>query len=367
MKRLSFQRLAAVAFLILFFGYSLYQVANKPRILVLHSYATDYDWVNEVSTGVHRILDRHPYAVRWHYMDTKRHPQEDFKKLAGGTAERLIDEWQPDVVIAIDDNAQKYVASHYLIPTSSKPFLPRIVYAGMGAEPEAYGYDSATNVTGILERMPLAAFKEVIIQLFADKLEQGQTIKLFHINDGSPSGLFNMDEINRFHWGPEIEIETVAVKTLDDWQANVRRQRHHADLMLLTNYHTLTNNSGKNRSTKDPCALDLANGAVPPKQVVQWTQCTFPAMVIGGWGFFVKDGGQLAVAVSGYEQGEVAAQMAIDIIDGKPINRIAQRRTEQFIIYLNGGLGSGSKPFPKYPEIPGLYEAFARAAGTYFE
>ena len=69
-------------------GYNL----HKPRVLVLHSYDLSYPWTREVSVGVHRVLDQHShFAVRWFYMDTKRHPLKEFKQKMGLQARQAID------------------------------------------------------------------------------------------------------------------------------------------------------------------------------------------------------------------------------------------------------------------------------------
>ncbi len=84
----------------------------KPRILVLHSYDLDYSWVRDVNVGLNRVLRGKPYNVRWHYMDTKRNPSNDFRERAGLLARRIIGDWKPDLIIAVDDDPQKYAVMY---------------------------------------------------------------------------------------------------------------------------------------------------------------------------------------------------------------------------------------------------------------
>ena len=91
-----------------------YEVSRKPRVLVLHSYGTDYSWVTEVSEGINRVLAGKPYSMRWHYMDTKRHPDDAFKERAGQAARDVIEQWQPNVIVTVADNAQALVGKHYV-------------------------------------------------------------------------------------------------------------------------------------------------------------------------------------------------------------------------------------------------------------
>ena len=88
---------------------------GKPHILVLHSYDKSYSWVKDVNIGLKRELDkRGDYAVTWHYLDTKRHPDDSYKNNVGIVVRRMIDEAPPNVIIAVDDDAQQYVTRYYL-------------------------------------------------------------------------------------------------------------------------------------------------------------------------------------------------------------------------------------------------------------
>jgi ABC-type uncharacterized transport system substrate-binding protein len=57
---------------------------------------------------------------------------------------------------------------------------------------------------------------------------------------------------------------------------------------------------------------------------------------IGGWGFFVEDGGMVSTGVSPFEQGEESAKMAVEIIEKTKL------------------------------KLPKVYEAFARATNNYY-
>lgn len=66
---------------------------NKPRILVLHSYNNDFSWVTAINEPINRILGGGTYSLRYHYMDTKRHPDDQYKAKAGIEVRNVIKEW----------------------------------------------------------------------------------------------------------------------------------------------------------------------------------------------------------------------------------------------------------------------------------
>lgn len=88
----------------------------RPRVLVVQSYAMDYSWSADVDKAIRRVLKEKSYQVRYHYMDTKSHSDAGFKRIAGARVRKLIDEWQPNALVLVDDNAQSLVGICYVDP-----------------------------------------------------------------------------------------------------------------------------------------------------------------------------------------------------------------------------------------------------------
>ena len=71
------------------------------RVLVVHSYHEEYDWVQ----GINWALDssfKSGVECRVFYMDTKRRPDETWKQQAAAKAKKVIAEYAPKVVIAVN-------------------------------------------------------------------------------------------------------------------------------------------------------------------------------------------------------------------------------------------------------------------------
>jgi hypothetical protein len=114
-KKWPFERVMATVFMLITLALFGWYNMSKPRILVLHSYDKDYAWTRDVNVGLMRgFKTRFLYQVNWYYMDTKRHPSPEFKKSAGIAARNVIKSTQPDVVIAVDDDAQEYAAKYFI-------------------------------------------------------------------------------------------------------------------------------------------------------------------------------------------------------------------------------------------------------------
>ena len=317
---------------------------SKPRVMILQSYGPDYSWTRDVDVGIHRVLGTnsgHGYWLRWHYMDVKRHPWNAAKQSAGIEAKRAIDDWQPNLIIAIDDDAQKYAAKFYV----NRPDI-KIVFAGTNGGVTDYGYDNANNVTGILERKPLPALREALMQIPHDA---SRPLRMMQIGDNSDSVRFDNAFVTAFDWSPIQYTGTRLVDNYPEYQQAILNAPATADWILAGNYRKFA------RSKTDPTL-------VPPEEVIAWTMKNSKLPMVSLDGFFVEDGGMLAIATSPFEQGQVAATMARQIIEKKTDPaKIHIAATQQFIVVMRPTLMS------KYNvRLPPLYEAFARATNNYF-
>jgi len=327
----------------------------KPRILVLHSYDLDYSWVRDVNVGINRVLRGKPYNIRWHYMDTKRNPSNDFRERAGLLARRIIGDWKPDLIIAVDDDAQKYAVMYYAVtPAEAKKLSKKpvqIVFVGLNGEPKPYGYDLAMNATGILERKQWTAVKNLIGDAVRPRVPATRQLRIAYVGDTSGSVKEDTKFIDSFDWSPYKLVSSKLVSTYDDWKAEVARANNEADVLLTTNYRRIQETAADTKRMVDPAEL------------VKWTEDNTPKIpVIGTNGFYVEDGGMIAIATSPFEQGEVGAHMAVDILDrGRDPKSIPVQSTQEFIVYMRADRVRQNN-FP----VPRVYESFARAMNNYY-
>ena len=311
---------------------------KKPRILVLHSYATNFSWVRDIDAGVRRALAGKYCRVRWFCMDTKRNPGTAYGAWIGEEARDFIEQWDPDVVIAFDDNAQFYACRELVNDPAT-----RIVYGGVNADPALYGYDQADNVCGVLERLPLAGLKEVLLEMFPHRQ------RILHLSDDSETSAYVHEEVSQFPWAPFHLVGSRLCHTWDAWQNAVRAAQVECDILLITHYHTI-----RVSATDDT--------RVSPEQVLRWTEQNSRVPSVGTFGFFVEDGGMMAIAVSGQEQGERAAALAVQLIEsGQRRITTPGEAADRFVPYLRP---AQIRSFGL--AIPPLLEAFAEETGRTF-
>ena len=92
-----------------------------------------------------------------------------------------------------------------------------------------------------------------------------------------------------------------------------------------------------------------------------WTEANSPVPVIGMNTFNSEEGAMLSVGVSPYEQGEVAATMAIKLIEGVDIKSLPIQTSSQYVVAVRK-----SALDARNISIPEVFEAYAIASNNYF-
>ena len=327
------------------FGCIIYFSVTRPRVLVVQSYDLDYSWTVDVEKAIKRVLKRHTdILVHYTYMNTKKNRTPDQMLKSGMVVDSLVDKVHPNVLILVDDNAQKFVGMRYRHRKDVS-----VVFAGVNADVSAYGYgEKGVNVTGILERIPLEQTKHVL-QFFQKK---NKPLKIFILGDMSTTVSHDSETAAAFDWSPHRVEESRMCKTFGEWQQAVRDwSKCENAVILITNYQQLMNGPGQERDFEKP------------GDIMAWTSLNSAIPTIGNNGFVVKDGGEFAVATSPYEQGEVAAEKAVSIAKyRKSAKTLPIERTKLFMIYMNGAVLKKHNV-----SIPHVYKAFAKVTNSYYD
>ena len=127
---------------------------NGKKVLFIDSYHEGYAWSDGITNGIKSVVDGKGMNLKVVRMDTKRNASEDFKKEAALKMKAVIEDFKPDVVIASDDNASKYLIEPYF-KGSNLPF----VFCGVNWDASGYGFPTS-NVTGMIEVTPVPQLLE---------------------------------------------------------------------------------------------------------------------------------------------------------------------------------------------------------------
>lgn len=285
-------------------------ISAKKRVLYIDSYHADFVWVRLLTEGIlssfnikkdaDGALDQSasPVQLKVFHMDTKRNPSPEFIQASVTKARQLIDSWKPDVVIASDDNASKYlVAPHY--KDSDIPF----VFCGLNAEPAEYGYPFS-NVTGMTETILMPDLIKIL----------GQHARGMRIGMLAHDRLSERKDEELFERTFDLSIDGVYVETFAEWKQAYLHLQDTADILLL---NITSNITGWNLD--EAVSFVAQNTRIPS----------------GGWIDWMTPFTLAVVLKSPQEQGAWAAQTALEILGGKPPASIPITANTKAKIFLN--------------------------------
>jgi hypothetical protein len=278
-------------FLLLFLVLLVSFNATKPRVVVLHSSGKDLPWAVDIDAAMDKALanNRIPLSVQWHYMGLENKPRPEQRNVAIADANRLIRQIDPDILIAIDDEANALVAKQF-----AGKKRPKIVFVSIDQPPETYGYKNASNVSGIAEKLPLKAIHEAI---GLARPEQPARIAAVSINN--ETGRAEMIQALNFDWKPHALTQTLKARHFEEWQSFVLSLAEDTDILLVFN------SDGLPRS-----ASDLQT--VSAKEITLWTEANSAPLPVGVNSSFIQNGGGLMFSTSASEYSQRAIQMTLN-------------------------------------------------------
>jgi ABC-type uncharacterized transport system substrate-binding protein len=237
--------------------------AADKKVLLIDSYNVGYAWSDDITAAAGKVLaDKADLKIV--HLDSKNNFGEDQKIAAAQKIKSEIDDYKPDVLIACDDNACKYVIVPYYKDTS----MP-VVFCGINWDASKYGFPCG-NVTGMLE---VSVVRPLMSQLKKTNREEASMLQ---------------DKFN-------LKLDTKLVKTFEQWKAAYMDAQDNGDMLIFINY------AGIN-GWDDAAA----------KQFVQ-SNAKIPS---GSFHAFVAPFVLVTYAKLGSEQGAYAANTALKILDG---------------------------------------------------
>lgn len=319
-------------FLVLSISFIFYQLTHKQRVFILHSYHHSMPWVKNLERGIDQVFKNKQYVdLRYFYMNTKRRSSEAYLRRISREALSAIRQYQPDVLIVFDSDAQRLVASKLL---NNKNY--KIVFAGVTPSAELDKFRLANNITGILEKIPVQAVKEVLALMLPNKK------RIYYLSDNSITAQQLDKDMPQSKWQPYQLVRSRRVTTFSAWQQAILEAQKKADFILVSTYQMITE----------------GHKQISPQKLVSWTLAHSKVPVIGLYESFIESGGYLAIAVASYEQGYTAAKIANFILENKlAINAVPFVNSQMFQLQLRK-----QKVLKHYPQvtIPVILEAFSK-------
>jgi ABC-type uncharacterized transport system substrate-binding protein len=270
------------------------------KILWVDSYhAGGYEWTAGIEKGLRETLQGSGVDFHILRMNTKWSPSEEARKAAGLKAWQELQKFRPDVVIASDDNAAKYLVVPYLKNTD----LP-VVFCGVNWDAAPYGFP-CRNVTGMVEVEPAEtlvshmrrhARGDRLGYLSADTVSERKVAEIYN---------------QRFFQG---RMKSYLAKNFQEFQELFLRAQQEVDMVYIANYSDMPG--------WDPARVEdflVRHVKLPTGSRLAYMER------------FVT----FTVAKVPEEQGEYAARTALRILDGASPGDIPLVANERASLTLN--------------------------------
>lgn len=282
-------------------GFGVSSATEAAGCLYVSSYHAGYEWNDGIERGIERVLSGKCELDRF-YMDTHRDRSDGHAARAALAAREHIEQTRPDVVIACDDAASKYLVMPYYRDVA----LP-FVFCGINGTVEPYGYPYA-NTTGMIEISPIKPLMREVMLALGVRARRGVYLGPEIISQHKEF------ELNRKIYAAEgIVIEPLLVKDMDEWERGFARAQG-ADFVIMGN-----------------------NGGIPDWDAQRAYQAVLEhsrTLTVTNYDWMVHFA-MLSMTKLPEEQGEWAAETALRILAGEPVANIPIVPNRRMNIFLN--------------------------------
>ncbi len=294
MKRLGF----IAIFLILFvFGSITYAENTNKNILVLHSYDIDYGWTTDIDMGIDSIIkENENVIVEREYMDAKRNNSYKYYNQLYKLYKVKFRSNQFDTIIASDNDALDFLLKY------KEDLFPNTPVVACGVNEL---YTSISNkegmFIGISEHIDFEETLKTMLNLHKN------TNKIVIFNDSSPTGIINRQLINSVMYSTKISQivnfhNDLSIEEIEEITISLNQN----DIIFFI----------------DSVINDNNGNVIPMSKAIERISAECNTPIYSAWDFTLGHGIVGGKLVSGFNQGQKAAEITKQILNGKSPSQI---------------------------------------------
>jgi signal transduction histidine kinase len=268
------------------------------RVLVLNSYSPGYKWTEEIIAGISEAMREGDRIVRIHqeFMDTKRIAGPEYFRLLYELYRYKFRQTRFDVIITSDNDAFDFMVQYRdrLFPGTP------VVFCGVNNfDPSQLR--GVKNITGVNEKPNITATLDLALRLHPD------TRNIVVINDDTTTGRAVHNQLMGIlpSYQSRVHFELLQRVTMPQLLARVQRLQP-GELVLFIFFFR----------DKDGNVYEF-------DQSVSMVAQRSPVPLYTLWDFNLGYGAVGGMLTSGYDQGRVAGQLAMRVLNGEAADKIA--------------------------------------------
>jgi PAS domain S-box-containing protein len=271
---------------------------SRKQVLILHSYHRGLQWTDSEDEGIRSVLKsrQNSLEIYTEYLDTKRIADEHHYDMFVGFLKKKYNAVRFDVIIVSDEDAFGFMLKYHDTLFANVP----VVFCGVNFLDASTIEKNKAVYTGVVEAYDVRNTLRAALKLHPN------TYRIVVINDRSATGLANKKILNEVM--PEFE-KKYDVKYFEDLDMDELLGKVRAlstgDIILLLTFNR--DRSGKVFVYDDSIAMIAKAARVP---------------MYGVWDFYLGKGIVGGMLTSGFDQGRVAAEITLRILDGEKAGSI---------------------------------------------
>ncbi|QZY55680.1 MASE3 domain-containing sensor histidine kinase [Crassaminicella profunda] len=272
------------------------QDKSKQHILILNSYHRGCNWTERIEEGIIKTLKSNDknYAIHMEYMDTKRMYDDEYLKKLYELYEYKFKDSQFDVIVSTDDDALKF-----LLKYKEKLFFDTpVIFCGVNDFKDSM-LIGHKDFTGVVEKADIKDTIDIGLKMHP------KTKYIAVVLDESFNGIKYKKEIEKIEPSySEIKFILINGEKISDIKENIKNLPESSIIFWSGMFK---NHVGGFISTKK-CIQSISKEKALPLYSC-WENYLGRGIV----------GGKIA---SGYDQGEIAIEKAIKVLEGERIEAI---------------------------------------------
>ncbi|MCC5931527.1 MAG: hypothetical protein JJU28_19935 [Cyclobacteriaceae bacterium] len=286
---------------------------SKHKVFYINSYHQGYGSSDDIMEGIFEIFENESVEVETFFMDTKRAGDRASIQEKVDLVLKEISQFNPDIIIASDDDAVKYV----IVPHFKNKDIP-VIFCGVNWTADAYGLP-CDNVTGMLEVLPIQESVEWIHQYYP------KAGKLLVLSEQSDSEIKNTEVLDPIFRSMSLEPEYVMAKDFKEWKMAFKDAQEHFDLIYLPT-------NGAIKGWEEEKAINFVREHIQ-KPVFTCDDFMMPYAVFG-------------LTKIAKEQGQWAAETSLNVLKGQNVSEISLTKNSLVKRWFNESLAQQIRFMP---------------------
>ena len=309
---------------------------NK-RVLFISAYSYGWDTVQTQIEGIKAGVDENT-TIDYEFMDTKRFQTDEWLNMFHDMLKYHLENTDPYDVVIVGDDAALQFAMEY-----REELFPEIPVVFEGVNDEEYAMKAAENplVTGIIEKLSVEKNIDMALKVnpTADKV-------VAILDDSMTADAERKNFYSSAENYPELEFSEINASELET--ASLQQAISKVDDKTILIYIVMSKDGSGKQYTSDQAVRMIVNYAKVP--VYRMVEAGIGDGLLGG------------NVVSMYKSGEIAAKMAMDILNGTDSGEINVVQDSPNIYCVDEDVmrkfGLEASQFPKDTEFVNHREGF---------